>query len=301
MLLLLAREMVPEEGSVYGIFEAAQNGYIVEKADRFLERLAGFCDEHVDFVYQLIFGTPLPDNAEVVLDRLEAMTGSLWPPNPGHIIRRVGDTLMIDLYSATRRLNNTLLFDLTGKTKEQRSRLSEQRGKHFEAQVQRMIDNSPWGDVPERLRALRQRRHLKRHDGNPLSNIDAIGVFGDTALIVECKSKIQTDDVVLGTYRAARSQAKRLEEEIIKCREREQYLRAHPRRSRKGGYDFSEFKNLVVVLCTPAPVYVEFEMVRNAGLEATKLLSTDEVAPGLSAAVSLFELEKWLWSSSASN
>jgi hypothetical protein len=120
-------------------------------------------------------------------------------------------------------------------------------------------------------------------------------VLGKTVLIVDCKSRIQSpDDLFLGTHSVARNGAVWIETEVKKCRETERYLREHPK-GPNGSYDFSEFKRLVVA-CTSEPLYVELEMVQSVRPEVTELLSTQEVTPGLPAAVSIFELAEWLYS-----
>ncbi len=200
---------------------------------------------------------------------------------------------MIDFYSAWKRLEHAISFK-----KDVPDPLPKQRSKHLEDQVQRFIDESPWGAVPEKLRDLRGRVNIKKADGTPLTDIDAIAVLGGTVVIVECKSRIETDDLFLGTHSFAREGAKRLEEAVRKSRKIEQYLRENMR-SPIGSYDFSDYKHLVVVVCTTAPVYVELGMVRNAGLAVNELLSTQEVLPGLLAAVSVSELVEWLDSSYA--
>ena len=138
-------------------------------------------------------------------------------------------------------------------------------------------------------------KRLKRADGTALTDIDAIGMLGDTLLIVECKSRIQSPDYLfLGTHNVARNGAVWLEAEVVrKCRTIEQYLRQNPTHP-KGSYDFSDFERVVVVACTPEPLYIELEMVRKVRPEVTELLSIREVMPELPAAVSIFELAEWL-------
>lgn len=293
ILLRLARKMI-HDNPIYGVDQASQNGYILDEAELVLERLGSSIDELVGFAHQLIPAAQVPANAQDFLDDLEAMTGSSWPWVHGPVIRRGADSLLIDFYSAWKRLEHTLSFK-----KDVPAPLPKQRGTHFEDQVQRMIDVSPWGNVPKKLRELRKRKHLKRADGTALTDIDAIGVLGDTVLIVECKSWIETADVFLGTHSFASNAALKLEVEVKKCRNVENYLREHPRHH-SGSYDFSAFKNIVVVLCTTAPVYAELEMVRSAGrsagLEFSELLSTQEVMPGLLASTSVSELGEWLYS-----
>jgi hypothetical protein len=294
MLLRLVRKMLIAENPAYRVFEASQTGYILETAERFLEHhLRASFDELAEASLRLIPEAPIPANADALLAGLEAMTGSSWPMVFGPVIRRVDDSydsLMIDIYSATMRLDHIISFKpVTGG-------LANQRARYFEDTVQRVIDDSPWGDVPAELKALRRRKRLRRTDRTALTDIDAIGVLGDTVLIVDGKSRIQSPaDLFLGTHRVARNNADWLEKEVKKCRKTECYLREHPR-SPNGSYDFSEFKHLVVVACTSEPVYVELEMVRNVRPEVTELLSTQEVMPGLPAAVSIFELAEWLHS-----
>ena len=294
MLLRLVRNMLIVENPAYRVFQASQRGYILRNAERFLEQLRSSFDELAGVAHRLIPDIPaelIPANAEALLADLEALTGSLWAMISGTVIRRVAESLMIDFYSATMRLDQTLSFKaITGE-------LANQRAHHFEDMVQRLIDDSPRGKVPKHLRDLRQREHITRADGSALTDIDAIGVLGNTVLIIDCKSRIQSPgDLFLGTHRVARNGAQWLETEVVRsCRRIEQYLRENPVHP-TGSYDFSDFENLIVVACTSEPVYVELEMVRNGRPEVTELLSTQEVMPGLPAAVSIFELDEWLYS-----
>jgi hypothetical protein len=291
MLLRLVRSMLITENPAYRVFQASQYGYILQTAEGFLEQLRSSFDELAEVALRLIPEVPMPVNAEALLANLEEMTGSSWPMVFGPVIRRIAESLMIDFYSATMRLDHILSFKaVTGE-------LANRRAQHFEDIVQRIIDDSPWGEVPKQLRDLRLRSCLRRADGTPLTDIDAIGVHGTTVLIVDCKSRIQSpNDLFLGAHRTARNGAVWLETEVVKnCRRIEQYLRQNPVHP-DGSYDFSNFENLVVVACTSEPVYVELGMVRNSRPEVTELLSTREVMPGLPAAVSTFELAEWLYS-----
>ena len=195
---------------------------------------------------------------------------------------------MIDLYAASRRLDDQLAF------KKVKGNAANQRGYHFEDQVQKWIDDTSWGrELPEVLKSLRERKRLKKADGSALTDVDAIGARADTVLIVSCKSMLGSNDLFLGTHSTARNRAEHLERSVQHGISDAEYLRRHPV-GPNGSYDFSNYSNIVVVVCTPAPVYVELEMVRAAGLNVSELACTQEVLSGLPAAVTIVELAEWL-------
>ena len=151
------------------------------------------------------------------------------------------------------------------------------RGDDFELSVQHLIDNSPWKPCKE-IRGL-QRRKIKRLNGTVLTDIDAIGEKAQDLLIVSCKSKLFTSRYDDGNRSCVSSGIDVIEKAITKMNEVVDYIV-----NNKSGknYQFSNYKNIIGVVCTPNVLYVKIgECTRN-------------VASGLPYYVSYSELERWL-------
>jgi len=221
-------------------------------------------------VRSVIGNVDLPSNADDFLSVLEGTSGSAWPLIAGSSIRREGKILCIDLYTATIQLNDLLEFPrISGNP-------ANVRADHFELTVQGVIDSSQWCPSNE----LRKLRGLKiRHGGRVITDLDGIGAHGDTLLIVSCKSLIYSAEYDIGGYAAVRNAATTIENAVVHWNGIETFFEAN---LKGDNYDFSGYRQLIAVVCTPDPVFVPFGP------------ATQPVAPGLLAASSLFELSTWL-------
>jgi hypothetical protein len=258
--------MIAESGFV----TIQQRGYIMAGEEGF----SRIVSEHFDDA-SLTLGNVLPDillprAVNELLRILKRRSGETWPLISGPVIRRAGDNLCIDLQTATSRLERLLEFPaLTGE-------VANARAKHFEKAVQSTIDLTPW----------RPDKHIQdlrgvtlRHDGKPLTDIDAIGEQNGVLLMVSCKSLIDSGKYDVGDYQVVRNAATTVEQAVARWKGIKEFLETN----RKGdNYDFSGYKELIAVVCTPSPIYTSIE---TAAITA---------APNLHAASSIDELREWL-------
>ncbi len=220
----------------------------------------------LDFV-QLVNNVPYPVS---VTHTLETCSGSIWPLQPGSPIRRDGDLICVDLYAATARLSSLLEFPSV------QGKVANARAAHFELAAQAVIDDSPWCPNND-LKQLRGRK--LRYNNQDVTDIDAIGEYNGTLLMVSCKSVIYTSAYDSGDYALVRNRSEMIEEAVRYWTDKKMFLEAH-----KLGlnYDFTRYEHFIAVVCTPWPVYVSLGP------------ATREITPRLLASVSLAEFQEWL-------
>lgn len=287
MILLVIARMVKEANPAYFLLNISQTGYILEDRSKFIERVAVNMTTLVEVVSEHVPGVELPETAESLVAQLE-QPGVIWPVAHGPIVRVCGDSLIVDIYAASMALDHALTFEPTTGS------AANFRAKHFEDQVQGAIDGCSWAPPQNSpLRLLRNRKRIKRADGSSLTDIDAIATKSGTLIIVECKSMLIADEPQLGLHKFIKNRAEAIECYVRRALLTSNYLNINPL-SPIGSYDFSAFKTIVVVVCTPGRVYVEEEMIASSGPKTGELLSTREILPGLRAAVSFLELISWL-------
>jgi hypothetical protein len=143
--------------------------------------------------------------------------------------------------------------------------------------VQRLVDRSVWKPIPEIAR-IRQIKAIKL-GGQSLTDIDAIGASNGTLLLISCKSVALPSSYFEGEYNVVRNRRTQLEQDVDIWSRRVQSIRI----SRIGdNFDFTQFDNIVGVVITPSPVYVEAPAAMN------------DVLPGLPATCSYSEFADWL-------
>lgn len=132
------------------------------------------------------------------LEELAHYHGSVEFADPSPVVRTSDDDrfVMLDLIAATHELEN--LID-PGQIEGAHA---NERGLAFEQAVQLAIDVSAWSPSPD-LRTL-IRRTLTRHK-NAVTDIDAVGVNGNTLLVVSVKSFARTLAYERGDYNAVRN------------------------------------------------------------------------------------------------
>jgi hypothetical protein len=204
-----------------------------------------------------------------VVHCLDAIQGRPWPLLPGPVLRRGAGVILMDFASACARLASEL------STQRLDDSAANARAETFENQVQTAIDESAWRPG-QHCRAL-QRRTL-RIAGHPVTDIDAVGEKSGTLLLVSCKSTVCSGSFDVGDFRTVRNVRTTVEAAVKRWQEVLAVLRTSPVGD---NFDFSEFRRITGVVCTPT---VPFVVAQEALAEVE----------GLTAAVSLGELEAWL-------
>lgn len=182
-------------------------------------------------------------SADEVIKDLSEMHGQLWPLLAGPVLRREGSIIWVDLASATRRF-----LDLEGPANGGEN--ANARSKMFELAVQSRIDDSEWKPSTERA-SLRGK--TLRIRGKSITDIDALGELQDTLILVSCKSIAYRSELDAGTHRFVRNAASTVENAVLDWRSKVKYLRDNPRGD---NFDFTGFKTIHGVVCTPDPVWV---------------------------------------------
>jgi hypothetical protein len=258
-------------GLRYGLMSLMQFGYFVIADEALRRSLTELLPEVTEKLRSVFPGQPVPVSADVLIKSLENTNGSLWPLRPGPIIRRNEDRLWVDMYTANMLLDVLLEFPRTPG-----DAIANARADHFEDSVQRIIDASRWKPSVKDRQLLR--REL-RAEGKSISDVDALGTWQSTILLVSCKSVIYSGAYDTGDHQTVRNASATVQAGLIRWSEVVAMLRNRPVGD---NYDVSKFDRFVPVLCTPFPVYVA------SGAAA------QEVRPGLPAVVSLDELSSWL-------
>ncbi|MFZ5866884.1 MAG: hypothetical protein ACOYXY_13455 [Thermodesulfobacteriota bacterium] len=277
LLLLLMRNAVSLLVNLdAGILNVLQYGYFVVEDAMFHAIIQARLAESSAMVQSVIPGAQMPSSSIEFLASLEALRGSSWPLRHGPPIRRVDGLVMVDLHAATSATNSLFEFPRRFPLSSGEVDPSNIRGEHFEDAVQRLIDSSPWCP-PSDLKDLRG-RHLI-YDRKRVTDVDAIGAKGDRLLMVSCKSMIYSAEYDAGEAAAVRNVASTIEQAWSQWKGKKAFLEAHPKGD---NYDFTEYKRIVGVVCTPNVFYVPLGP------------ATDLVAPGLMAVSSFSELRTWL-------
>lgn len=213
----------------------------------------------------------LPHTVGELLQVLAIRRGEMRPLRGGQIARLDGELILIDLHAATAQLEYGLdIAHMDGAVANVRADL-------FERQIQEVIDNSGWR-APVQIRALVGRE--LRQGGQAITDIDAVGSKERTLLLISAKSRVFTTNLERGEYQSVRNAKTMVEDACRRAADHRAALRA---RRRGDNYDFGDYDEIKVVVCTPYPVFVPLGTV------------TQEILPGLPAAVCLDELEEWLF------
>ncbi|WP_342350025.1 hypothetical protein [uncultured Nitrospira sp.] len=247
-----------------------QTGYLISKEpSQLYERLSLLFDAVPDFVRQMLEAASVRNSSEV-LAALESIVGNDWPLAAGPVLRHDGSAICVDLATASDRFEVALQFSAL------QGDLTNARADHFEEEVQSVVDKSKWRPSTS-LAALRGRTLVR--DGKHITDIDAIGETEGTLLIVSCKSTLYSGLYDIGDYRTIRNVSSNIEDAIQRWRDVLDVFRKNPV---GGNFDFSHFKNIIGVVCTPKIVFVDDEVLKQSA------------AVGLTIAVSISELATWL-------
>jgi len=270
-LLMLLRAMLRFHlGSHLGFSMVQMRGYSVLKKQELLLTLAdGWCEGH-NLVANALQTAALPANPTDLLETARNRSGSLWPLHPGPPIRTEGNLLCCDLYAATAQLMSNLEFPSdTGQTANARS-------EHFEVAVQARIDATPWRPDEDRRNFIQR---TIRVGGRNITDLDALAQYGNTLLLVSCKSKIYSARYDAGDFQVVRNYASEIEKAVNEWTQKVQTIRTQPVGD---NYDFRSFRNILGVVVLPHVFFVP------GGV------ALEYVADGLYAAASVTELERWL-------
>lgn len=171
-----------------------------------------------------------------------AFKGEVWPLAHGAPVKITGDYVCIDMWAASMGFLAWLQFPRI------QGHVANARAIKFEDLVQDVIDQSRWADRSSR--ALRQK--TLNLNGRALTDIDAIGAYNGTILLVSCKSIPYTREYDQGAHNAIRNAASTVDRGVDYWSGIVDQLNAQ----RVGdNFDLSGFTQIVGVVCTPFVVY----------------------------------------------
>lgn len=289
VILYIAKILLLDKNPIYGCLQVGIKGYMIEKQDNFLKLFGQYLKIAREKTLSLIPSAEIPKKPEDIIHKASSITQPTIVG--GTVFRQLPNSILLDVYQASKQLDRALSFINVPDT-------SKPRANHFEDRVQEIIDNSIWSQgITDCMRQLRLRKHIKKQDGSSLTDIDALAAYNGVLLLISCKSMVVGDALGLGSYNIARNRAFRVEYSVREYEKHINYLRENPV-GPGSSYDFSKFKKIVSIVCTPSPVYTELELARAGQKKSDKqfneLRARQEVLPGLPAAVSLIELQRWL-------
>ena len=253
----------------WALSSICQQGYVFVGEQRLREIVEHHLPEVVEQLAPRTPGFAWPTDFDQWHDALAAVHASVWPLSSGNVVRRFRDNLLIDTTSASHALLHRIELGRS-------PLLGNLRAREFELQCQDLIDGTAWLPPPE-LKALRGR--TLRAGGRALTDIDAIGVKERSLLIVSCKSVIYDRDYDQGDFRVIRNTQATVDQAVIEWGA----IVAELRRQRRGeNFDFSQFDEIVGVVCTPFAPYSSDDRT----LAFTR--------PNLRVSSSMLELRNWL-------
>ena len=236
--------------------------------------LRNFFDKYIWEVNDFLIKNSLEDvfakNYEDWMNNINNVPANTWPLKVGKITRRIDGQIILDFVSSSAALIQNIQLDRS-------PLMGNSRAELFEMECQDLINNSTWKPscTIENLRGKTLRK-----DSILITDIDAIGEYGKTLLIISCKSIIYDDDYDKGTYKAVKNIQSTVDAAVVHW---DGIIETFKRIKSGDNYDFTKYENIIGVVCTP---FVAFSpdpfTYRNI-----------DVA-NLKACISSYELSEWL-------
>ncbi len=280
-LIVTTKMIVSNEKSEYVKKQILLRGYILDDKKKFTKRIEESMQEWASKIaaFLNIDEQQLNSFNKDIYSKLEEC-GKLWPVHHSPILRTNGTRVLCDLYAASECLSYALTSEIVV------GNIANDRGKHFENQVQALVDQTEWRPS-DKLNKIRNQKQIRRPNGTHITDIDAIAFKDGKLIVVSCKSQLVSDQTVTGDYCFIKSKAIALYKALEKAEKDSSYLNEFKKNS-KGSYDFSNANIIVFVVCTPNRVYYEEELV------GCKLPKPKYKLNNLPSALTPLELETWL-------
>ena len=194
----------------------------------------------------------LPNDLDELLRVLGRMQPSCKPPLPGNPLHVSGDHTVIDLVGASVRLSHTLTRPVDGSG-------ANVFTAEFEAQVQRLIDDTPWKPTGK-LRELIGRK-ISKPNGDRLTDIDTVAVSGNDLILVSCKSVAHTAGLARHEHNAFREYRRKIETAASEWQAVVEAVRSNPEILPVQSARTMEVHGIVVYPSTPFVVEPELRKV----------------------------------------
>lgn len=226
----------------YSFLRVMELGYFIMDFQQWEDFADGQYSKACDEVRQYLPQFQAPENYSAFVTSCLKFKGEVWPLSHGDILRVTNDYVCIDMWAASTGFLGWFQFPKT------QGQIANERAARFEDVVQEVIDLSPWADSS--IQGLRQ-RELKV-DGQALTDIDAIGSYEGTLLVVSCKSIPYTREYDRGTHNAIRNAASTVDKGVDYWANIVSQLQA---RKEGDNFNLTSYKQIVGVVCTPFAVY----------------------------------------------
>ena len=191
-----------------------------------------------------IFPGEVPADGRSVIQALESVGPDIWPAQPGPIVRRLEEALVIDVWAASSRLHHDVLVP-----PELGGAMVNAAAFRFESVVQDRIDATPWRPSPSARSLLRG--HL-RFGGQNLTDIDAVGERDGTLLLVSCKNIPFSPAYDSGEHRVVRNVATTVDKAVQHWEQVVATMSASPVGD---NFDVSAYEEVHGVVVTPRVTY----------------------------------------------
>jgi hypothetical protein len=267
LLLTLYLAVFVFRASPHALLNVQLNGYLIIPTDSFLAIADRWLPVGRHLVDQVLPGASMPTGGSELADIL-SVPRTDWPAYHSPMIRQEGDCICLDLAAATEHFQRALIFSGIGG-----GAAPNVRGEHFEDRVQQAIDASPWVPPPS-VRELKART-LKRLERS-ITDIDAVGTAEKKLLLISCKSRVKSLLYDAGDYAEVRNAATYLVDAAAKWIQIKAFFQANPIGD---NYDFSQFTEIIAVVCTPSVFYVPIGIATNLIAEDLfQISSIDELS-----------------------
>jgi hypothetical protein len=244
LVLLIAGRYL--QRSRYSILRTMELGYFIMPFNEWNMLGEKVYDAVCDDVRQHLPQFQAPESFEAFSSSCLSFLGEVWPAAHGAPARKTNDYMCVDMWAAS--MGFLAWFNIP----KTQGKVANERATKFEDVVQQRIDRTRWAD--DNIRELRQR--TLKVAGQAVTDIDAIGSFEGTLLLVSCKSIPYTREYDQGVHSVIRNAASTVNNGVNTWVNIVNRLSENPVGD---NFDFTKYERIVGVVCTPFAVYTSDE------------------------------------------
>lgn len=263
LVLLIAGRWL--QRSRYSILRVMELGYFIMPFNEWNMLGEKVYDAVCDEVRQHLPQFQAPESFEAFNSSSLSFLGEVWPAAHGAPARKTNDYMCIDMWAAS--MGFLAWFNIP----KTQGKVANERAVKFEDVVQQTIDRTRWAD--NEIREMRQR--TLKVGGQAVTDIDAIGSFEGTLLLVSCKSIPYSREYDQGVHSVIRNAASTVNSGVSTWVTIVNRLSENPSGD---NFDFNNYERIVGVVCTPFAVYTSDEQSLSTSLGALRwACSLDEL------------------------
>lgn len=263
LVLLIAGRYL--QRSRYSILRIMELGYFIMPLNEWNMLGEKVYDAACDEVRQHLPQFEAPESFQAFSSSCLSFLGDVWPAAHGAPARKMNDCMCIDMWAAS--MGFLAWFNIP----KTQGKVANKRAARFEDIVQQRIDRTRW--VDDNIRELRQR--TLKVAGQAVTDIDAIGSFEGTLLLVSCKSIPYTREYDQGVHAVIRNAASTVNKGVNTWVNIVNRLSENPVGD---NFDFTKYERIVGVVCTPFAVYTSDEQALSTSVGSLRwACSVDEL------------------------